>query len=249
MSPSPRESLRPFWRYYGGKWRAAPRYPRPQHQTIVEPFAGAAGYSLRHYSRQVVLVEKSHVVAEIWRYLISESATSIRAIPCVDDVADLPTWVPQAARWLIGFTMNAGVASPRKRLSSGRRELRSRGRMFKGWTERMRERVASQCERIRHWRVIEGDYTEAPDVEATWFVDPPYQGRAGGYYVESEVNYADLAEWCRSRRGQRIVCEQDGASWLPFTSFAAVKSNAMSGRGGTSREALWVAEGGRRGDA
>jgi hypothetical protein len=35
-------SLRPFWRYYGGKWRAAPRYPRPTHDTIIEPFAGAA---------------------------------------------------------------------------------------------------------------------------------------------------------------------------------------------------------------
>lgn len=22
------KSLRPFWAYYGGKWRAAPRYPR-----------------------------------------------------------------------------------------------------------------------------------------------------------------------------------------------------------------------------
>jgi len=39
--------LRPFWRYYGGKFRAAPRYPTPTHKTIVEPFAGAAGYSLR----------------------------------------------------------------------------------------------------------------------------------------------------------------------------------------------------------
>jgi hypothetical protein len=32
--------LRPFWRYYGGKWRAAPRYPAPRYDTIIEPFAG-----------------------------------------------------------------------------------------------------------------------------------------------------------------------------------------------------------------
>ena len=50
-------SLRPFWAYYGGKWRAAPRYPRPMHDTIIEPFAGAAGYSLRYPDRNVVLVE------------------------------------------------------------------------------------------------------------------------------------------------------------------------------------------------
>jgi hypothetical protein len=24
--------------------------------------------------------------------------------------------------------------------------------------------------------VVQGDYRDAPDVEATWFVDPPYQG-------------------------------------------------------------------------
>jgi len=40
--------LRPFWRYYGGKWRAAPRYPAPRHDLIIEPFAGAAGYAMRY---------------------------------------------------------------------------------------------------------------------------------------------------------------------------------------------------------
>ena len=39
--------LKPFWRYYGGKYRAAPAYPPPRLGTIVEPFAGSAGYSLR----------------------------------------------------------------------------------------------------------------------------------------------------------------------------------------------------------
>ena len=40
--------LRPFFCYYGGKWRAAPKYPPPEHDTIVEPFAGAAGYATRY---------------------------------------------------------------------------------------------------------------------------------------------------------------------------------------------------------
>jgi hypothetical protein len=31
----------PFWRYYGGKYRAAPLYPAPRHKTIVEPLAMA----------------------------------------------------------------------------------------------------------------------------------------------------------------------------------------------------------------
>lgn len=29
--------LKPFFYFYGGKWRAAPKYPRPEHDFIVEP--------------------------------------------------------------------------------------------------------------------------------------------------------------------------------------------------------------------
>lgn len=47
--------LRPFFSYFGGKWRDTPRLPAPKHPTIIEPFAGSAGYALRHYTRDVVL--------------------------------------------------------------------------------------------------------------------------------------------------------------------------------------------------
>lgn len=43
--------LRPFFTYFGAKWRAAPHYPPPTHPTVIEPFAGAAGYALRHHTR------------------------------------------------------------------------------------------------------------------------------------------------------------------------------------------------------
>lgn len=69
----------------------------------------------------------------------------------------------------------------------------------------------------RSYRYIEGDYADAPDIEATWFIDPPYQRVAKGYtYGASDIDFDVLAEWCRSRRGQVIVCEQEGADWLPF---------------------------------
>ena len=45
--PMPAHALLPFWAYYGGKWRSAPRYPAPVHGRIIEPFAGAAGYAMR----------------------------------------------------------------------------------------------------------------------------------------------------------------------------------------------------------
>jgi hypothetical protein len=48
--------LRPFFGYYGGKWRdAVKHYPPPEHTRIVEPFAASAGYSLRYPDRKVIL--------------------------------------------------------------------------------------------------------------------------------------------------------------------------------------------------
>ena len=230
-------SLKPFWRYYGGKWRAAPKYPAPLYDTIVEPFAGAAGYSLRYPERRVVLVEKYPTVAEMWRWLIAVSPSEVRRIPEVDDVDDLPAWVPAGARALVGFSMNAAATTPRRTLSAGRRQLRALQRQVEGWTPALRERVATQVERIRHWQIIEGDYTAAPDLEVSWFVDPPYQGK-GRHYVHHRLDYAALGAWCRERRGQIIVCENEGASWLPFEPFATF-TPGINGAG--SREAVWLA--------
>jgi hypothetical protein len=229
--------LRPFWRYYGAKWRIAPRYPAPRHRTIVEPFAGAAGYSLRYPDREVILVEKYHVIAAIWRWLIAATPDEVRAIPCVDAVADLPEWVPAGARLLVGMRMNAAAVRPNARISAGLLARRALNRWCEGWTAKMRERAASQVSAIRHWRVIEGDYTAAPDVEATWFVDSPYSGRPGSHYTHGsrDLDYPALGRWCRARRGQTVVCEAAGADWLPFAPFGSVRG--MSGA--PSREAIW----------
>ena len=233
-------SLKPFWRYYGGKWRAAPRYPAPLYDTIVEPFAGAAGYSLRYPDRKVVLVERYAIVAEIWRYLIGVSAAEVRRIPLVEAVADLPPWVPQGGRYLVGFAMNAAVVSPRATLSSGRKRLRSMGCIFEGWSEAQRERVATQVDRIRHWRIIEGDYSAAPDTTASWFIDPPYNNKAGSYYVHAAIDYRALGGWCLDRSGQVIVCENEGATWLPFKPFATFKAG-LNGSG--SKEVIYTTGG------
>jgi hypothetical protein len=230
--------MKPFWRYYGGKYRAAPRYPIPNYGTVIEPFAGAAGYSLRHHERKVILVEKYPVVAEMWRYLIHVKASEVRAIPLVTTVDDLPSWVPDGARSLIGFCMNSAVTAPRRSLSIGRIRLAEMGRKFEGWTEAQRERVASQVECIRHWVIMEGDYTVAPNIPATWFIDPPYNNAVGRHYIHGpkEIDYQKLAQWCRTRDGQVLVCENEGASWLPFRTFATFKPGV---NGSGSKEVLW----------
>ena len=234
--------LKPFWRYYGGKYRAAPRYPLPRHGTIIEPFAGAAGYSCRYPDRNVILVEKYPVIAEMWRYLISVSPADVRAIPEVEHVDALPDWVPSGARSLYGFWLNNATVAPAKQLSMGRKKLRDAGRRFEGWTEHTRERIASQVEHIRHWKVIEGDWWEAPRIEATWFVDPPYTNKAGSYYIHGpdEIDFDSLAGACQMRfQGQVIVCENEGADWLPFEPFMTAKAQPNSPAKG-SKEVIWT---------
>lgn len=71
-------ALRPFFSFYGSKWAAAKRYPAPVGRTLVEPFAGSAGYSLRYPDRAVTLVESDPVVAGIWRYLLGATAAQVR---------------------------------------------------------------------------------------------------------------------------------------------------------------------------
>lgn len=242
-------SLAPFWRYLGGKRRTAKRYPAPRYDTIIEPFAGSAGYSLCYASRRIILVERYAVIAEIWRYLIKVKASEIHRLPLVDSVDDLPTRTPQAARDLIGFCLNAATTTPCRNLSAGfRRQRIEHPSWSAGWDELHRARVAAQVEQIRHWTIIEGDYTVAPTILATIFVDGPYNNPAGQRYherprgtqAERDAWYAELGDWCRRRRGQVIVCENAGATWLPFERFETLKPGLNKREG--SREVIWTNE-------
>lgn len=109
----------------------------------------------------------------------------------------------------------------------------SRPRSF--WGAETRDRIAAQVEQIRHWRVIHGDYTASPDVKATWFVDCPYADK-GSHYRCKFSGHDELGSWCRNRQGQVIVCEQDGADWLPFRTFDA----GMKSMRGASHEVIWT---------
>lgn len=229
--------LRPFFGYYGGKWRDTPRhFPSPSSDTIVEPFAGSAGYSLRFADREVVLCELDPVLVAVWRYLINVSPDEILAIPDVPldgSVDDLD--ISQEAKWLVGFWLNRGTSGPRKRPSKWMREKIRPGSF---WGDRVRETIASQVEHIRHWEVHHCSYEECPyDGTATWFIDPPYQVAGQHYRFGSEqIDYDRLAKWCRDRKGQVIVCENEGADWLPFQKLNSVKTTRP---GRVSKEVRW----------
>lgn len=216
----------PFWRYYGGKWRAAPRYPAPSYGLIIEPFAGAAGYACRYPDRDVLLIDMDPIIAAIWQWLIDATPADVLAVGDVPDggtVDDIDA--PQAARWLAGFWCNGGNASPCKRPSAwARASSADASRPWLGWGDRARARIAQWVPRIKHWRATEGTWSDAPDVAATWFVDPPYQTAAGRHYRHSSIDYAGLGDWVTARRGQVIACDQVGADWLPWNAGYRLKA-------------------------
>lgn len=230
--------LRPFFCFYGGKWRIARTYPPPEHDLIVEPFAGAAGYATRYADRRVLLVEKDPEIAALWAYLTRVSPEEVRRIPLLghDQTVDDLRGAPPEAKSLVGFWLNKGSAAPRRRPSAW---MRSSTRPKSYWSEEVRDRIASQLCAVRHWRVLHASYADAPDVEATWFVDPPYEG-AGMHYRSGRPDYAKLADWVRSRRGLTVACENDGATWLPFQPHAVAQANPSKHGGKRSREVVYV---------
>src|SRR5262249_30089566 len=106
------------------------------------------------------------------------------------------------------------------------------------WCEALRNRIAGQVGQIRHWKLIEGDWSEAPDVDAHWHIDPPY-AKAGKHYKYNEVDFEALAKWCRERQGYVQVCENYGASWLPFKPYHLLTAIKGGHRKGWSHEAVF----------
>lgn len=228
----------PAWRYFGGKWRSRNLYPSPTYKTIVEPFAGAANYAWWHGAgRDVVIADRSEDVRSAWSLITSaDGAAIIGSAPDLvrGVIVDTQTENP-GLRSIMGFWCNLGSAS-RRRTPTEWSLIKS------GWNTMARNRLASDINRVvsRPWTILD-EWRSIPDIEATWFIDPPYQ-RAGKHYKHGsdEIDYASLSEWCKSRRGQVIVCENNGATWLPFVHLEHVKSMSLRCSGNRkSAEAVW----------
>ena len=229
--------------YYGGKRRLASRYPAPLYDTIVEPFAGAAAYSLRHLNpatqarpvERVILIDKDPRVCNIWERLLAMDA---------DDLAKYP--IPAAGTRTEDFLLMTAACSNRIARTKSMIVTKRMPTVIR----RMFQRVARDLPHAKgRVEIIHGDYTEAPNIEATWFVDPPYyvngRARAGtdrpqgmGYAPGCDascLDYGALAAWCRERRGQKIVCEQMGANWLPFKHLRWARDSL----GHNAQEVVW----------
>lgn len=229
--------------YYGGKRRLAKRYPAPRYDVIIEPFAGSAAYALRHLDpstgarqvERVILVEKDPRVCELWHRLLAMDPAGLANYP-----------IPKAGERTDDFLLMTSACSNR----IARTESMIVTTRMPIVIERMFRQIASVLPHAKgRVEVIQGDYTKAPDDEATWFIDPPYwvngrgaqvaQSQGKGYAAgcdSSSIDYEALGTWCRARRGQVIVCEQSGASWLPFEHLRWARDSI----GNKAAEVVWM---------
>lgn len=206
--------MKPFFPFYGSKWNIARHYPAPRHSLVVEPFAGGAGYACFYDCPRVALFDADPIIAGVWQYLMKASEDEILALPNMPEVGDhVDNYaIPQEAKWLIGFWLNRGSAQPKKsRTAYSARTDKAQ----LNWGQRAKERIAAQQYLLAGWTVTNAPFRDAPDFEATWFVDPPY-GDKGKFYRIKFNDFESLGQWTRTRRGLVITCEGSGATWLPF---------------------------------
>ena len=229
--------MRPLFPFYGSKWRDAKRYGAPVFGHVVEPFAGSAGYSCYWEPSRVTLIDSDPTIIGVWLYLQRASAAEIRALPEVEVGQDVfEMGLTYEAACLIGFWLNRGSSTP-KRTRTAYSTRTDRAQLV--WGERARERIASESYKIKDWRIKWGSHDECPAIqEATYFIDPPYVDK-GRYYKHNKVDHAQIGAWCKGLQWrvigrQLIVCEQEGADWLPFKPLAEIKSSR-----GTSKEVVW----------
>lgn len=218
------------------------RYPAPKHGRIIEPFCGSAGYSLNYHWLDVQLYDASEAVCGVWDYLINVSEAELLALPVGAHGARVDSLdICQEARWLIGFWSAFSPSTPETFMRIAPQDVSQRKAQL--WGAHIRQRIADNLHKIRHWKISQCRYeTIADNPEATWFIDPPYRGLKYYRNAAASIDYTHLATWCRERSGQVIVCEGPGGDWLPFEPCGEAKNKGQNGMAEQklNREFSWV---------
>lgn len=217
-----------MWSYYGTKTRLAPFYPKPLTDKIIEPFAGAAKYSLLHFEKDILLIDAYPVVINLWKYLQNCSPKDILTLPNykVGDNININDLDCSEQYELLRFLLQEGTVGGSKVYNMGLKSYDSK-----------RKSIAKNLFKIKHWNFECKSYLDIENQKATWFIDPPYQ-YGGHKYIHSSKNidFKLLSDYCKERNGQVIVCETMRANWLPFVPLIRHKSaNNIS-----QVEAIWT---------
>jgi hypothetical protein len=217
-----------MFNYFGSKARLAPTYQAPQHDLIIEPFAGAAGYSMywlqERSDLRAVLIDIEPAVVKAWHTLLALSPDELWDYPCPrqgDMSQDLVVASSKAHEHLLKTALNKPF-------------------QVTEWMAQefpmIRRRMAATLAKVQGRVDVKlGEYADAPNTVATWFIDPPYQREGFRYASGNRLDFQLLGEWSQSRQGQVIACDTMGADWLPFEPHRA--NNTLGGT--TSIEAVW----------
>jgi hypothetical protein len=150
----------------------------------------------------------------IWKWLINEATPeSIRALPDLkigDKTSEFLHIIHAASK--MAFKYKTIKVTPV---------------LERNW-EISKRTMAENLYKIKHWEIICGDYTCAPNIIATWFIDPPYKSSPGmGYrYGSDSIDYEFLAKWALERKGEVIFCEGEYGDYLPFRNLKELKGVA-----------------------
>lgn len=218
--------------YYGRKKKIVKSYPKPIHDTIVEPFAGAAAYSMEYHEKNVILNELNPKIYLAWDFLIKATPSDILNLPLVEKGQCLNNSefdnLTDQEKHVIGLFLNPGSSTPKK--SPGN---------FCAWNEENRKLLSEDVLKVKHWKITNCDYHMCEDIEATFFIDPPYQGNGGQYYQfgNQKFDYEELKNWTLQRKGQIIVCENSEATWMDFKPLIDIK-----GQRHKTSEVIWYRE-------
>lgn len=222
-----------MWSYYGAKTNIVHLYPRPKHDKIIEPFAGTARYALRYFDRDVLLIDSYEVIINIWKWLQSCSPNDILKLPREvksGERIDQMKFDCEEMKMFFGFIVGCGSERPRMKATDRKTAQRPNHVNYN------LQRVSKNLFKIKHWKFIHGSYMEAPDLTATWFIDPPYQF-GGQSYVKKFYDFNRLKSWSMERKGQVIVCENTKADWMNFVPLKVQRGTLFR-----TTEAIWTNE-------
>jgi site-specific DNA-adenine methylase len=213
--------------YYGSKSKIVDYYPPPKHKKIIEPFAGSARYSLKYWQNDITIVDKFKNVIDVWKWLQKCSKQDILKLPKLVKGLDIRTLnISEVERIFLSFLVASGRPS----------NIVTKFMEHDNGNQKRYENIANQLDNIRHWKIIHGSYNDLENEEATWFIDPPYQFGGEHYkHGTKDLNFNKLAEWCKSRNGQVIVCENMKATWLDFKPVVKIQGACQT----HTIEAIW----------
>ena len=224
--------------YYGTKRSIAHYYPEPLYDTIVEPFCGAAGYSLHglRWRKQVRLFDVDPSVVAAWDFLIHANYKDIIELPILkpgETVSNIDG-LEHGARCFLGFMISASPATVKNTATVKTR-----------WTKTKRRWAADRVWKVNHWTIENLNFRALRlGYRVSWFVDPPYEQDKNNYrFGMTAADYYALGLAVREWQGQLIVCEGDGVTWIDAKPLVSIQGQGSVDRPGRkSTEYLYYRE-------